>query len=363
MGQREDVRRQCKKFLSYDRPRTARDALLSMAEYAGPDTPMDDYGKGLLHERLEQRLTTLLGKEAAVFMPTGRAAQLCGLKVWCERSRLMRVAMHPRCHMEEYESKGFRLAFGMDSVPIGHLNRTTSAADVTSLVDPVGAISIEFPMLSLGSTLPPWKDLVEISAWARQRKIPLHADGARLWEAQPYYGKSHAEICALFDSIYVSFYKGLNGIAGGAIAGPADFIAQVKSWQHRYGAAPPRQFPMLLDALRGLDELLPLMPAFHQKARSLARAFSELPGVRVSPNPPHATAFYVYLEGDPARLVDAAVEVSAKTGLWLVDYSAPTGIDRLAMFQVTVGTATLEVTEAEAAEAVAALRAALATGK
>jgi threonine aldolase len=55
--------------------------------------------------------------------------------------------------------------------------------------------------------------------WARRRGIPTHLDGARLWECKPFYGRAHAEIVALFDTVYVSFYKTLGGIAGAVLPG------------------------------------------------------------------------------------------------------------------------------------------------
>ena len=62
--------------------------------------------------------------------------------------------------------------------------------------------------------------------------MALHLDGARLWESRPFYENArYAEIAALFDTVYFSFYKGLGGLAGGALAGPADVIAEARVWQ------------------------------------------------------------------------------------------------------------------------------------
>jgi threonine aldolase len=73
--------------------------------------------------------------------------------------------------------------------------------------------------------------------------VALHLDGARLWECRPFYGRDYAQIAGLFDSVYVSFYKTLGGIAGAALAGPADVIAEARVWQRRQGGNLVRLFP------------------------------------------------------------------------------------------------------------------------
>jgi threonine aldolase len=73
---------------------------------------------------------------------------------------------------------------------------------------------LELPQREIGGLLPEWDDLVAQAAWTRERGIALHLDGARLWEAAPFYERSYAEIAGLFDSVYVSFYKGLGALAG-----------------------------------------------------------------------------------------------------------------------------------------------------
>jgi threonine aldolase len=352
----------CKKFLTYDYPQTAQQRLLELARYAGDDVAMDRGGKGELVVKLEARLIQLLGKEAVVFMPSGRMAQLIALKLWCDRRGIPRIAVHPRSHIEEREQKAYQEVYGLKVTWIGDNNRCTGMADLAAIGVPVGAIALEIPLRPLGCTLPPWSELQSMSEWARSRKIPFHADAARLWEIGPYYGRPYAEIAGLFDTLYVSFYKGLGGIAGSVLAGPADLIGEAKYCQQRLGGRLNKQFPMLIDALRGLDTRLPLMPAFHDKARELAAAIASLPGVLVTPNPPHANAMIIALPGDPDKLVDAAIEVAEQTDLWLFDLPLISPIQGLAMFEVTIREAALDVAPEEALQALSLLRDLLAAG-
>jgi threonine aldolase len=351
-----NVKMRCKKFLTYDYPQTAQQRLFDLARHVGADEAMDRPGKGELFDKLEHQLIELLGKEAVVFMPSGRMAQLIALKLWCERRGVPRIAVHPRSHIEQREQKAYQEIYSLKATWIGDYDRRTRLADLSAIAEPVGVIALEIPLRPLGCIAPPWDELKAMSEWARSHKIPLHADAARLWEIGPYYGRTYAEIAALFDSLYVSFYKGLGGIAGSALAGPADLITEARYFQQRLGGRLNKQFPMLIDALRGLETRLPLMPAFHDKAKEVAAAIAALQGVLVTPNPPHANAMIVALQGEQDNLVDAAIEVAEQTGLWLFDLPLISPIQGMAMFEITIREAALHVSVEEAVQAISLLR-------
>jgi threonine aldolase len=337
------IRASCKKFLSYDYPLSAKESIQRIADYASPDMVNDEFGHGKLFDMLENKLTEITGMEAAAFMPTGRMAQLIGLQIWCQKSANYKVAMHPRCHMEESESKAYAISYKLQAIPLGDASRVVAASDMAALTESVGAISLELPLLALGCRLPSWSDLTGISEQARERGIPLHVDAARLWESQPYYNKSFDEISALFDSLYVSVYKGLSAISGGALLGPRDLIEDAKLSQFRLGGTPRILAPYLIDSLRALEHNLPLMPLFYKKALALAEAFGKIAGIWVSPNPPYTNTFLVAVRGKQEFLKRAALEIASETGIWLVDFERLSNIDGMAQFQIVVGEATLDL--------------------
>ena len=98
----------------------------------------------------------------------------------------------------------------------------------------------ELPLRDAGYLLPSWEELSELSQACRDRGVPLHLDGARLWESQPHLGAGLAEIAALSETVYVSFYKGLGGLAGAAVAGPVEVVSAARQWRRASAARSAR---------------------------------------------------------------------------------------------------------------------------
>lgn len=210
---------------------------------------------------------------------------------------------------------------------------------------------LELPQRDLGGQLPDWDALNEIIAWARERGIPTHLDGARLWECRPFYGREYAEIAQLFDSVYVSFYKILGGIAGSALAGPADLIAEARTWQRRHGGNLIHLYPFVLSAQKGLRERLGRMEAYHAKAKEIAALLTLFDEIEIAPNPPHTNMMNVFMRGEREKLEAAALDVARETGTWLFSRLAPTPIPGFTMFELTVGEATMDLSGQEIVEA------------
>ena len=91
------------------------------------------------------------------------------------------------------------------------------------------AVVLELPQRMNGGGTPSWDDLVEISTYLRGKRVKLHMDGARLFEVLPYYGKPLEELAALFDTVYVSFYKGIGALASAMVVGPRDVLDAVRA--------------------------------------------------------------------------------------------------------------------------------------
>jgi len=297
----------CERFLSGHGRTTLRGSLETLLREAGDDEEPDTYGKGALIESFEREIAQLLGKDAAVFMPSGTMAQQIALRIWSERLNCATVAFHPLCHLELHEEKGYQRLHGLHGRLVGEPHRLITLRDLEAIKEPIAALLLELPQREIGGQLPSWEELQQQATWTREREIAVHMDGARLWESAPFYERSYAEIAALFDSVYVSFYKGIGGLTGAALAGPADFVAEARVWQRRHGGNLVRMYPFVLSARAGLHARLDRFPHYHERAKAIAAVLRTLPGVVVLPDPPQTHMMHVYLPGEPGWLVEAAV--------------------------------------------------------
>ena len=337
----------CQRFLTHDYPKTPRQVLSELAETTDPELEADRYGKGGLIADFESEVAALLGKEAAVFMPSGTMCQQIALRIWAEHRRTRNVVFHPKSHLETHEEKAYQRLHGLHGIQIGSSDALLTLDDLKAITEPVGALLLELPQRDLGGQLPDWKALNEIMAWASERRIPTHLDGARLWECRPFYGCEYTEIAGLFDSVYVSFYKILGGIAGSVLAGPAEFIAEARTWQRRHGGNLIHLYPFVLSAQRGLRERLGHIEAYHAKAQEIATLLAPFAEIEIVPDPPHTNMMHLFMRGERDKLEAAALDVAKETGIWLFYWLAPTRLPDLTLFELTVGEATLDLSGQE----------------
>lgn len=340
--------------LTHHRPQSPRAAFEELWAATPPDLERDTYGQGAWLQAFEARVARELGKEAAVFMPTGTLAQQIALRIWCDRGGHPTVAFHPTCHLEIWESRGYAMLHGLRALLVGAPAALMTVRDVEAIADPLGAFLVELPQREIGAQLPAWGDLLELCSAARATGASLHLDGARLWEAAPFYDRPHAEIAALFDSVYVSFYKGLGALAGAMLAGDANFIAQARVWQHRHGGRPITIAPYALSAERGFERNVPKMPVYRDRAVQVAAALRELDGVDIVPDPPQTNTFHIFLRGDRAELEARAHAYAERTKTFVFARLVPTAIATLHKWEFVVGDATMAL---ELDEIVSAVRA------
>ncbi|MET0133467.1 MAG: beta-eliminating lyase-related protein [Kibdelosporangium sp.] len=307
----------------------------------------DDESKAEAVPRLERRIAGLLGKPAAAMFPTGTMAQQVAMRIHADRRGVRTIAFHPQCHLEIHEHKGYAVVHGLTGLPVGDPHSLIEIADLDEIRQPVAALLLELPQREIGGRLPEWEDLLAQIDWTREHRVASHLDGARLWEAQPYYRRTHAEIAALFDTVYVSLYKGLMGIAGALLAGDAEFVEHARIWRDRLGGNTMSAWPMALAGERGLDELLPRMPEFFARARVLAGVLGRIPGVQIAPEPPQTPLFHVHLAADPDRVVDHAKVLAEKTGLWVFGRVKRSAHPLSCSFEISVTEQLDDVTDVE----------------
>src|SRR6202000_2880995 len=256
----------------------------------------DVYGESGPIARLESELVALFGVEAAAFFPSGVMAQQVALRVHTERAGIRRVALPDLSHLLQHEEDGPRLLHGLEISLLTRGFEAPAARHLEAIPGRLAPVLAELPLREAGCLLPTWDELAGLSQACRARGVALHFDGARIWESQPWFGRPLPEIAALADSLYVSFYKGLSGLAGAALLGPAGFIAEARLWRRRQGGTMYHLTAEAVSPLAGLNDQLPVVPDMVAWARAFA---AELPSfIAVQPHVPHANQFLAYAAGD-----------------------------------------------------------------
>ena len=352
----EKVATTCTRFLVGDGPRRASSLLATIPD----DAEIDYYGVGGAVAALEAKVASLLGKEAALFLPTGTMAQQSVLRVHADRRGCASIAFHPTCHLDGWaEERGYQGLHGLFGIPVGPREAPLTRAALDGVHQPLGALLVELPQRALGGTLPTWAELTSQVRWARDRGAAVHLDGARLWEAAPFYAttanKTMRDVARLFDTIYVSFYKGLGGLGGCCVAGDRDVIDELSVWRTRHGGRVFMMWPYAASALTVLDARLPRMARYARHAKAIGRALRAVEGVEVLPDPPQSAMLHVRLSTTETGLRAAALRVARAEKVWTFARPFVSEGPTLQRCELSVGDATLELSAPEVAELVGRL--------
>lgn len=326
----------CTRFLNDHGPRSVRERVQRVADSPLSLMRNDQYGNGGFVAELEREVAELLGKEAAVFMPSGTMAQQIALRIWADESGIPTVAYHPTCHLEKYEQMAYRELHHLEAILLGEEDRLFTVEDIRAIDQPVSTLLIELPQREIGGQLPSWEELQACCQAAKAKGMRLHLDGARLWECAPFYQRTYAEIAAPFDTVYVSFYKILGGLPGAMLAGPADVIAKAKVWQRRHGGNLHQQSPNAIAGKLGMDEHLPRMADYVTKAGEIADVLRTFDRVRIVPEHPPTNMMHLYFQGDTEALVQAALKIAEEDKAALFFNLRPGG-----MMELSVGAGAL----------------------
>jgi threonine aldolase len=345
------LQRQCTSFLTGHGPVRAADLLAGIPA----DTEVDRYGDGGVVTELETEVAGLLGKQAAMFLPSGTMAQQCVLRVHADQRQRRTVVFHPMCHLLKREGEAYQRVHGLIGRAAGDQDRLLTIDDLTSIAELPAALLLELPQRDLGGQQPAWADLQAQTGWGKSHGAAVHMDGARLWESSAGYGRSLDEIAGLFDTVYVSFYKGIGALPGCCVAGPAEVIAEVGEWRQRMGGTLFGLWPNAASALTCLRRRLPLMPGYLAHARAIAVALADVEGVRVVPDPPQVPMMHLLLNTTEERYAEAARRLAVEQRIWVPPVSGPTIDPGVRHLEFSVGDATSELEPARVRDIVATL--------
>jgi threonine aldolase len=237
---------------------------------------------------LEARVAELLGTDAALFFPSGTMANLAAV---CVHTRPgAEVLLDADAHIVHWELGGVAAIAGVQVRPVRGDSPVMTAEQLRRAARPRGRYDIDLGLVCLenthngaGGMVTPLAELQALQGVARELGVPVHLDGARLWNAHVATGSPLTEFAACADTIMVSFSKGLGAPVGAALAGSQALIAQADRVRKRLGGG-MRQSGVLAAAARyGLEQHLGALATDHAHARLLADALDGAGGARVVP--------------------------------------------------------------------------------
>lgn len=212
----------------------------------------DNYSRGGLIAALERQFAQLLGKEAAMFVPTGTLANHLAVRKLAGNDR--RVLVQAESHLYNDSGDCAETLSGLNLIPLAEGRSTIELAEVRRWVErsaggrvetKVRVISIENPVRRNGHDMVEFGELERVCGYAREQGIRLHLDGARMFNLPFHSGRSVREYAALFDTVYVSLWKHFNGASGAILAGDADFIDGLFHMRRMFGGALPQAWPQV----------------------------------------------------------------------------------------------------------------------
>lgn len=312
-------------------------SALLQEQAAGDVLQADNYSNGGVVAQLEQKFAQLLGKEAALFLPTGTLANHLAVRKLAGNDR--RVLVQAESHLYNDSGDCAQTLSGLNLIPlaedrstvgVGEIQRWTERTAHGRVEMRVGAISIETPVRRKDHAMVEFDTLERVCGYARAQGIRLHLDGARLFNLPYHSGKSVKCYAALFDSVYVSLWKHFNGMSGAILAGDTSFIEGLFHARRMFGGSLPHAWPQVAlvgnyvddyeqayaRAWRAADQLIALLRSDGRfKVRKVehgtSKFFLVLPGIVPEILAERASRMGIILSAGPPGAAEIGMQVNA----------------------------------------------------
>ncbi len=238
--------------------------------------------------KLQERTAEILGKEAAIYMPTGTMSNQVAIRAHTQPGD--ELLLHALSHAHFYESGAPAALSGVSCGLLPGARGIFSAEEVKAALRPV---NVHFPPTCLicienthnrgGGTVWPVQNMAEVQALAREAGLKMHLDGARIWNATVASGIAEKEYAKYFDTVSVCFSKGLGAPVGSALAGTKEFIKKARHFRKQFGGGMRQAGIVAAGALYALDHHRQRLAEDHAHAKKLAQVIAEIPGLEIDP--------------------------------------------------------------------------------
>ncbi|MBS0448152.1 MAG: low-specificity L-threonine aldolase [Proteobacteria bacterium] len=264
------------------------------------DAPLGDdvFGDDPSVNALQGKIAAMLGKEAALFVPSGTQSNLVGVMTHCGRGDEYIVGQ--MAHTYRWEAGGAAVLGSVQPQPIEHQKDGSLAlADIEAAIKPDDAHFAKSRLLCLENTIGgkalAMDYVADATALAHRRGLATHLDGARLFNAAVKLGVPASDIARHFDSVSVCFSKGLGAPVGSALVGSREFIGRAHRWRKMLGGGMRQAGVLAAGALHALEHHVERLADDHALAARLAEALAGIPGLAVEA--PQTNIVFVDLVG------------------------------------------------------------------
>jgi threonine aldolase len=287
----------------------------------------DVFGEDPTVRLLESRAAEMLGKEAALFVPSGTMGNQLGVRVHCQAGD--EFLCESNCHILFYEQGAYAQLFGVAAQPVDGDHGVLHVEQLVNRIRPSNndhfvrtrLVCLENTHNRGAGRVQPYDSVVEICGWAADNGLARHLDGARLFNAVVATGISAAEWASHFDTISICFSKGLGAPVGSALVGPADKIRQARRHRKALGGGMRQAGIIAAGALYALEHHIDRLAEDHQHARILADAVRNSPGLKLDPE--IVDTNIVIFELDPELGTAAAFSARLRDEGVLMNATAP----------------------------------------
>lgn len=271
------------------------------AAMANADVGDDVFGDDPTVNALQERIAAMLGKEAALFVPSGTQSNLTAIMTHCARGDEYIVGQ--MAHTYRWEGGGAAVLGSVQPQPLEHQGDGTLALkDIEAAIKPDDAHFARSRLLclenSLGGKVLPMAYVADATTLVRQRGLVTHLDGARLFNAAIKLRVPAADIAKHFDSVSVCFSKGLGAPVGSALVGSRGFVRAAHRWRKMLGGGMRQAGVLAAAALHALDHHIERLADDHALALRLAQGLQGLPGLTVEA--PQTNIMFAELQGERA---------------------------------------------------------------
>lgn len=274
---------------------------------------------------LQEESAALLGKEAALFLPSATMANQIAIRVATRPGD--EVYCHEHAHIRLYEGGGPAVLSGVQLCPLtgnGGLFTPEALFAAVRPTDPHHAfarlVCLENTHNNAGGIILPQEDVLTIAKTARSLGLALHLDGSRLMNAAVQSGVPASELTAPFDTVTLCLSKGLGAPVGAILAGNTETIKEARRWKHVFGGAMRQAGIIAAGGLYGIRYNIARLAEDHANAVRLAEGLTEIPGIRLDPAP-QTNILYFDVSGTgltgteaAARLLENGVRCSGPNG-------------------------------------------------